>query len=170
MKCRLRRVIQVQMKWTKINMNFKIVYHNYYYFVILIIHSHLFVLLELSVVHLAYLLEFVAVVGVFDGVLCGVVSGRHRRLRCHTQWVTPSLLRACHSLSNQHVVKPHELRVWAVVIFRTSETQAWWFCIYLYINYLYICYLYQSFSKVEILRARASIKCKLGEKTIWNLN
>lgn len=81
----------------------------------------LFILLQLLVVDLSYLSQLGAVVGVLYGVVR--LSACCRRTGCSCCGRSTSLLRPRYTLSDQHVVQSHELRVWRLLLLRVPQTQ-----------------------------------------------
>ena len=70
---------------------------------------HLFILLQFGVVNLTYLSQFCSVIRVLNGVLRLAFRRQHTGGRRKHR--PSSLVRACNSLCNQHVVQPQELGI-----------------------------------------------------------
>jgi len=83
--------------------------------------SYLFVFLQLRVEDLPYLGQLGSVVRVLDAAVVGRALGRrsNRRRRRRGR----ALLRAGHALRQQHVVQPHDLGVWRVVVLDAPDTE-----------------------------------------------
>lgn len=84
--------------------------------------SHLFVLLQLSVVHLPDVSQFLSVLC----VLQVAAVARHTPGSCcyRRSRRGPAPFQPCDSLGYQHVVQSHDLRVWRRVLLDASETQS----------------------------------------------
>lgn len=83
--------------------------------------SHLFVLLQLGVVDLSDLGQLGSVVRVLRWVVCPGSSGGRCCSRCRCR--TSSFLWTWYALCQQHIVQPHELWIWGLLLLRATNTQ-----------------------------------------------